>query len=292
MHYGIGIHIALILGVLALSTSAIFVKIASAPSAITAFYRLFFSAVLILPFALGNTSCRSELFSLPTKKVRLGILAGLLLAVHYVMWFESLSYTSVASSTVLVSLQPLFSMVLGYCFFQEKLRTRAIVGCFIAIIGSSIIGWGDFQIDERALWGDLISFLSAGVIAAYFSVGQILRKDTGVVPYSILSYTSSSVFLAAYAFVKDNSFTAYPAESWYSFLGLALICTIGGQFVFNLLLKNVSATAVTMSILGEPIGTCILAYFILGESISLQQFVGIAVIIAGLGIFFSTPKNE
>jgi drug/metabolite transporter (DMT)-like permease len=108
----------------------------------------------------------------------------------------------------------------------------------------------------------------------------------------MLSYTSSSIFLAVYALAKGNSFTAYPAESWYSFLGLAIICTIGGQFVFNLLLKNVSATAVTMSILGEPIGTCILAYFILSETISLQQFVGIAVILAGLGIFFSTPKSE
>ena len=292
MHYSIGIHIALIIAVLALSTSAIFVKIADAPSAITAFYRLFFSAVLILPFAITNSASRNELLNLPAKKLRMGIFAGLLLAVHYVMWFESLSYTSVASSTVLVSLQPLFSMVLGYCFFQEKLRTRALIGCFIAIAGSAIIGWGDFQIDERALFGDLISFLSAGVIAAYFSVGQILRKNTGVVPYSMLSYTSSSVFLAAYALTKGNSFTAYPAESWYSFLGLALICTIGGQFVFNLLLKNVSATAVTMSILGEPIGTCILAYFILGESISLQQFAGIAVIITGLSIFFSTAKDN
>ena len=292
MHYSIDIHIALIVAVLALSTSAIFVKIADAPSAITAFYRLFFSAVLILPFAITNSASRNELLNLPGKKIRMGIFAGLLLAVHYVMWFESLSYTSVASSTVLVSLQPLFSMVLGYCFFQEKLRTRALIGCFIAIAGSAIIGWGDFQIDERALFGDLISFLSAGVIAAYFSVGQILRKDTGVVPYSMLSYTSSSVFLAAYALTKGNSFTAYPAASWYSFLGLALICTIGGQFVFNLLLKNVSATAVTMSILGEPIGTCILAYFILGESISLQQFAGIAVIITGLSIFFSTAKDN
>ena len=139
MNYSIGIHIALIFGVLALSTSAIFVKIAQAPSAITAFYRLFFSAVLLLPFALANRNARSELLSLPAKKVRMGILAGFLLAVHYVMWFESLNYTSVASSTVLVSLQPLFSMVLGYYFFQEKLHSRAILGCLIAIVGSEIV---------------------------------------------------------------------------------------------------------------------------------------------------------
>lgn len=241
---------------------------------------------------MANSNARSELLSLPAKKVRMGILAGFLLAVHYVMWFESLNYTSVASSTVLVSLQPLFSMVLGYYFFKEKLHSRAIIGCLIAIVGGAIIGWGDFQIDQRALWGDLISFLSAGVIAAYFSVGQILRKDTGVLPYSMLSYTSSSAFLAAYAILKGDSFTDYPTEAWCSFLGLALICTIGGQFVFNLLLKKVSATAVTMSILGEPIGTCILAYFILSETIGLQQFVGIVVIIVGLAIFFSKTKKS
>lgn len=291
MHYNFGIYIALAVAVLALSTSAIFVKLAAAPSAITAFYRLFISAVLLLPIALIKKNIRDELFSLSSKKFRLGILAGLLLAVHYVMWFESLNYTSVASSTVLVSLQPLFSMVLGYCFFHEKLRTRAIIGCLIAIVGSTIIGWGDFQIDERALWGDLISFLSAGVIAAYFSVGQILRKDTGVVTYSVLGYSISSIFLGTYALLKGNSFVDYPPEAWYSFFGLAIICTIGGQFVFNLLLKNVSATAVTMSILGEPIGTCVLAYFILNETISLQQFVGITVIIAGLGIFFTSNKS-
>lgn len=291
MHYNFGIYIALAVAVLALSTSAIFVKLAAAPSAITAFYRLFISAVLLLPIALIKKNIRDELFSLSSKKFRLGILAGLLLAIHYVMWFESLNYTSVASSTVLVSLQPLFSMVLGYCFFREKLRTRAIIGCLIAIVGSTIIGWGDFQIDERALWGDLISFLSAGVIAAYFSVGQILRKDTGVITYSILGYSISSIFLGTYALLKGNSFVDYPPEAWYSFFGLAIICTIGGQFVFNLLLKNVSATAVTMSILGESIGTCVLAYFILNETISLQQFVGIAVIIAGLGIFFTTNKS-
>lgn len=291
MHYNFGIYIALAVAVLALSTSAIFVKLAAAPSAITAFYRLFISAVLLLPIALIKKNIRDELFSLSSKKFRLGILAGLLLAVHYVMWFESLNYTSVASSTVLVSLQPLFSMMLGYCFFHEKLRTRAIIGCLIAIVGSTIIGWGDFQIDERALWGDLISFLSAGVIAAYFSVGQILRKDTGVVTYSILGYSISSIFLGTYALLKGNSFVDYLPETWYSFFGLAIICTIGGQFVFNLLLKNVSATAVTMSILGEPIGTCVLAYFILNETISLQQFIGIAIIIAGLGIFFTTNKS-
>ena len=89
--------------------------------------------------------------------------------------------------------------------------------------------------------------------------------------------------------LREESFIGYTDETWLAFVGLALISTIGGQFVFNLLLKKVSASAVTMSILGEPIGTCILAYLLLNEGLMLQQFVGIVIIMLGMMIFFSRP---
>jgi drug/metabolite transporter (DMT)-like permease len=216
-------------------------------------------------------------------------LAGLLLAIHYVMWFESLRFTSVASSTVLVSLQPLFSMIFGLLFLKEKISRSAGIGCFIAICGSFIIGWGDFQVSGVALFGDVVALLSAGVISLYFMIGQVVRKEIGVVTYSVVSYLSSVFFLLIYALLRGDALTGYSITTWGAFLGIAIVATIGGQFVFNLLLKKVSATAVTMTILGEPIGTCILAYFILSESITFQQLIGFAVIMAGLIIYFFRP---
>lgn len=190
---------------------------------------------------------------------------------------------------MLVALQPLFSLVLGFFFLKEGLRRSAVIGCMIAIIGCFVIGWGDFQVSGLALFGDILALIVAGVISLYFFVGQIVRKDTGVLTYSVLSYFSGVVFLFIYAVIKHNHFTGYTASTWGAFLGLALISTIGSQFVFNLLLKNVSASVVTMTILGEPIGTCILAYFILKEAISGWQFVGISIILARLAIFFFAP---
>lgn len=278
-------YFALFFGVSALSTSAIFVKLANAPSAITAFYRLFFAALLFLPFLLLGRRNRQELLSLSKKQWGLGLLSGLFLATHYLLWFESLNFTSVASSTVIVTLQPLFSMVGGYFIFKERFSHRAIVGCLIAIIGSFIIGWGDFQVSNEALFGDLLAFIAAGIITAYFFIGQYVRKDLSLIPYSIIGYLSSAIFLAFYADSQNASFIDYPLQTWLFFLGLAFISTILGQSVLNWLLKWLSVSVISMSILGETVGTCILAYFILNEVISLQQGLGIVLILSGLALF-------
>ncbi len=292
MQSNIGLYLALIFGVFSLSTSAIFVRLANAPSAITAFFRLFFAALFLLPFLLSRRENRHQLRNLSKKQWMLGILSGLLLSAHYMLWFESLRYTSVASSTVIVTLQPLFSITIGCLFLKERYHKRAIGGCFIAIIGCFLIGWGDFQISPQALFGDFLAFLAAGVISVYFFIGQAVRKDLSAIPYSVISYSSSSVFLALYALILHNSFTGYPSSTWGAFLGLALISTICGQFIFNWLLKWLPATVISMSILGETIGTCILAYFILNEMISAQQGLGIGVIFLGLAMFFLSPQRH
>ena len=277
--------ITLFFGVFALSTSAIFVRLAGAPASITAFYRLFFASILLLPALFIKKENRTAFLSLSRKQWALGCVSGLFLAVHYVLWFESLRYTSVASSTVIVTLQPLFSFVGGYFLFQERFSKKAAASCLIAMGGCVIIGWGDFEISGQALLGDMLAFIAAGVITAYFFVGQHMRKQVSVIPYSILGYASGSLFLGFYSLFKDVSFTGYPIHTWKAFVGLALISTILGQMIFNWLLKWLSTTVVSMSILGETIGTCLLAYFILGETVSFRQSIGIIITLTGLAIF-------
>ncbi|MDR7811387.1 DMT family transporter [Lacrimispora sp.] len=292
MKTNIGLYLALLFGVFSLSTSAIFVRLANAPSAITAFFRLLFAALLLLPFLLTSKENRRQLLSLSKKQWTLGILSGLLLSAHYMLWFESLRHTSVASSTVIVTLQPLFSIAIGFVFLKERFHKLAIVGCLIAIAGCFLIGWGDFQISSQALFGDLLAFLAAGFISIYFFIGQAIRKELSAVPYSVISYLSSSLFLGCCAIIERSSFTGYPAATWMAFGGLALISTVFGQFIFNWLLKWIPATVISMSILGETIGTCILAYFILNEAISFQQGVGITTILLGLVLFFLSPSIQ
>ncbi|NSL68755.1 DMT family transporter [Bacillus toyonensis] len=283
-------YFILFFGVFALSTSAIFVKMADAPAAIIAFYRLLFATVILLPLLLFNKRNRNELKTLSKKQWGFGFLSGLFLAAHYVLWFESLQYTSVASSTVIVTLQPLFSMIGGYFLFKERFTKGAVIGCFIAISGSIVIGWQDFQISGDALYGDILAFMAAGIITAYFFISQHIRKDLSLIPYSVISYGSSACFLGIFAYMQQQSFIHYATQTWLSFIGLAFIATILGQTIFNWLLKWMSATVISMSILGETIGTCVLAYFILSETITLQQALGISIIFIGLTLFLLQPK--
>jgi len=285
-------YLTLFFGVFCLSSSAIFVKLSTAPSSITAFYRLLFTAVMLLPVLIFSKTNRDALLGITKKQAMQILAAGFLLAVHYVLWFESLRYTSVASSTVLVTLQPLFSIVWGYLFLKERYSKTALMGCAIAIGGAMIIGWGDFRISGLALLGDIMAFAAAGVISGYFLIGQKVRSELPVVPYSVAGFLSSAFFLALYSVATGASFTGYDQNTWLAFLGIAFVATICGQFLFNVLLKWLPATFITMSILGESGGTCNLAWFILHEVLSLRQIVGIVVILGGLLIFFMNQNKK
>lgn len=275
-----------------LSTSGIFAKLAEAPSGIIAFYRLLFAALALLPWVLLHKEEREQLLRLSPRQKWLGLASGSLLAVHYVLWFESLRYTSVASSVMLVTLQPLFAIVGCYFLFGERYSVIGLCGCALALVGCAIISWGDFAISWRALLGDLMALLAAGVITAYFLVGQSVRKDLSALTYSMLGYGSGAFFLAIYCLLNRNNFQGYSTSTWLDFCGLAFISTILGQVIFNWLLKWLSSTVISMSILGEPIGTCILGYFILGEVLTLQQAAGMLLILLGIGIFLSCPKQQ
>lgn len=278
-------YIFLFIGVLAISTSAIFVKLSTAPAAVIATYRLCFSTILILPALLFNKKYLAEIKNLNKKQWGLVVLSGVFLGVHYILWFESLRFTSVASSTVLVTMQPLFAFIGSYFFFGERLRKLSVCGGFLSILGSVVIGWGDFQIGGRALLGDILALLGAGTITMYFLIGQHLRKRLSLITYVFICYLSSSLFLFTYSIVLKYSLIDYPKSDWVWFFCLALISTILGQTILNWLIKWLSTSTISMSILGEPVGTCILAYFILGQVMTYKQIIGSIIILIGIFIF-------
>jgi drug/metabolite transporter (DMT)-like permease len=278
-------YLALFLGVVAVSTSAIFVKLASAPAPIIATYRLIFSALLTLPFLLWNRGVAAEITRMNKQQWLLSALSGVFLASHFLLWFESLNYTSVASSTVLVTLQPLFSFIGGYFLFGERLRPLALSGGLLAIVGSFVIGWGDFRVGGMALWGDILALLGAVTVTAYWLIGQYVRQNISSFAYTLVVYSITSLLLVAYDLVMGYKLTGYPLADWGWFLCLALFPTLLGHSIFNWIIKWLNTTTISMGILGEPVGTAILAYFILGEVVTLPQWVGGLIILMGIYLF-------
>ncbi|EKQ56770.1 MULTISPECIES: DMT family transporter [unclassified Clostridium] len=279
------LYFLLFIGVIALSTSAIFVKLSSASAPIIATYRMMFSAFILAPMLFLHKDNFKEMQRLTKNQWLLGILAGAFLALHYGLWFKSLRFTSIASSTIFVTLQPLFAFIGGYFFFGERLKGFAIGGGILAIVGSFIIGWGDFSIGGTSIYGDALALLGAATITVYFFIGQHLRKHLSLVPYALIAYSSSALFLLIYSLILRYPLTGYPSSDWIYFFGLAFVSTILGQTIFNWLIKWLSTSTISMSILGEPIGTCILAFFILGDTITLKQLIGSMTILFGIFLF-------
>lgn len=276
-------YIPIIIGVFSVALSAIFVKMTSADSGVTAFYRMLFSIIIMSPvFFLKYTH---EIKKLSKRDWTFASIAGVFLAFHFILWFESLNYTSVASSTVLVTLQPLFAFAGTYFFFKEKLSVKTLLSGAIAILGSVLIGYGDFKVSGSALFGDILALIACALITAYLLFGQDVRKRLSLVTYTFVVYGISTITLFFYIVFKGESFGPYPASEWMWFLLLAIIPNLFGHTLFNWALKWVSTNVISIAILFEPIGAAILAYFILGEYLTASQIIGGSVVLAGITLF-------
>lgn len=284
-------YIAVTIGVISVSTSAIFVKLADqAPAAIIANYRLLLAVLLMAPIILRKY--RHEIKQINRKDWIFSIFAGVFLAFHFILWFESLNYTSVASSVVLVTLQPIFAFLGTYFFFKERFSYGAIISMLIALIGSIIISWGDFQISGTALFGDILALLGAVTVTAYFLLGQQVRRNLSIMTYTFVVYGISSITLIMYNLILGNSFIGYPVDHWWIFLALAIFPTFLGHTLFNWALKWLSTSTISMAIVFEPVGASILAYFILDEKITAFQLLGGTIVLFGLFLFILSTNRK
>lgn len=284
-------YIALIIGVISISTSAIFVKMASAaPASIIAAYRLFFAVLFMAPVII--VSYPRMFTNIRPKEWGVCIGAGICLALHFGFWFESLRYTSVASSVVLVSLQPVFAFLGTYLFFTERFSARSIISMCIVVIGSVTITWGDFQLGGQALIGDALALMGAIAMTGYFLFGQQARKKMDVIPYTFLVYGISALLLIGYNIVLQVPFFPYPTNHWTIFFLLAIIPTFLGHSIFNWALKWVSTSTVSMASVCEPIGATLLAYIFLHEHISWEQWLGGSIVLIGLLLFVASTTRK
>ena len=282
-------YIPIFIGVIAVSLSAIFVKLANADAGVIAFYRMLFSVLIMAPIFFWKYT--NEIKRLSKRDWIFSGIAGVFLAFHFILWFESLNYTSVASSTVLVTLQPLFAFAGTYFFFKERLSIKTILSGIIAIGGAVLISWGDFQISGTALFGDILALIACALVTAYLLFGQDVRQRLSLVTYTFVVYGISTVTLFFYVLLKGESFGPYPANDWFWFVMLAIVPNLLGHTLFNWSLKYVSTNVISIAILFEPVGAAILAFYIFNEYLILTQIIGGLIVIVGILLFVIDIKR-
>ena len=282
--------IIVLLGVVGVSFSAILVKYASAPSVVLAFYRMLLSALLLLPVVWRN--CREELKSLKKKDLLYCFVSGLFLACHFSAYFESIRYTSIASSTVLVDTEVFFVALVTVFVFREKLSKAGAAGVFLTFAGSVILALSDSRAGSDVLRGDLFALAGAAFVSVYTLIGRRQRTHMTTTLYTFLVYASSALVLSVFCAAGKVPLAGYEWKDYGCALGMAVFCTLLGHSVFSWGLKYVSAAFISTAKLGEPVFASLLGLLLFGQIPGLLQIIGGAVIIAGRWMYVCLDKAE
>ena len=299
------ITLAILGGIFAVSTSSIFIRFANheAPALVIAAYRLTLANIILAPLAL--TRHQQDLRNLTHRELLWGLLSGFFLAIHFATWISSLEYTSVASSVVLVSTTPLWVALLSPVILKEPNGKPVIFGMLLALIGGAIVGISDTCIWQNGLlcppfstfihgsafYGDILALCGALMAAGYIMIGRRLRAKMSLIPYIFVVYGMAAIVLLVILFFSSEPAFNFSPMIYVWFFLLALIPQLLGHSTFNWALKYLPASFVAVTLLGEPIGSTFLAYFILKEAPTSLKLIGAACILAGIYIASIKQKD-
>ena len=279
----------LLLGVLGISISAILVRYSQAPSVITAVYRLGWTVLLLLPAVL--TKFRGELLQVRRRDLLLCTLSGICLALHFLTWFESLKWTGVAVSTVLVSTEVIFTALGFALFLKGKIPPLGVAAILLAFGGSAILALaGGGQGSEW--YGNILALLAAFFVALYTLIGRIQRGYLSTTIYTFLTYLACFLTLLVMALASGTPLAGYGGREWLIGLGLAVLCTLMGHSLFSWCLKYLSPAYVSAAKLCEPVFSGALAIPLFGELPAPMQLLGAGIILGAVLLYTWAERKE
>lgn len=284
-------------GILAVSTASILIRMAQgeAPSLVIAAYRLGLATLILAPFGLKQSWL--ELRGLKRTQLRDLIVAGVFLAFHFAAWITSLELTTIASSVVLVTTTPLWVAIFSPLILGERSRKEVWIGLSLAIVGGCVVGLKDachffpggftcegFQglLSGKTLLGNALALFGAWMAAGYMIAGRRIRPHFSLLSYTFIVYGVAAIFLLFFVLIRGQSLIGYSPAIYLWFLLLGIIPQILGHSSFNWALRYLPAAFVSLALLGEPVGTTILAVILLRENPTIVELAGGILILIGI----------
>ncbi|MBM3682187.1 MAG: DMT family transporter [Actinobacteria bacterium] len=268
--------IILAIAILAISTSGPLITVTAAPAIAIAFWRCFFGAIATIPFAY-----KDGLKNINKKTFLTSVSAGLLLGIHFAVWITSLRFTTVAASTAMVATQPAWAALIAK-IRGESIPNKVWVGIFVALSGAILLTGIDITINSRAVIGDLLALLGAIFAALYVTVGQSAREKLTTAQYTMMAYSAAACALLVLVVVTGTNLTGYSRQAWVYIFLLTLLAQILGHTLFNITLRSLSATVVSMGILFEMPGSTIIAALAIGQLPPWQTIPAMVLLMVGM----------
>jgi drug/metabolite transporter (DMT)-like permease len=274
-------YAALGICILALSTSAIFIKFADAPGPVTGFYRMFIAAGLLSPVAIRRLVTNK---SVNRKNILIPLIGGVFSGLDLGIWSFSLGFTTAANATLLGNTAPLWVALGATLIFREQLKRKYWVGLFLAMAGASLIVGSDFLLHPRLGWGDLIALLTGLFYAGYYLTAEFGRRSIDAVSYIWLVFLSASLTLFVLNVLFGNSLVGYSKETIIIFFATAIISQLIGYLMSSYALGHLPASVVSVTMVGQPIMTAIIAIPLLSEVPGISQIMGGFIALTGIYI--------
>jgi drug/metabolite transporter (DMT)-like permease len=269
-------------------------RLCDAGPLVVAFYRVFFTTVLLIPFATGRSSPSQGSTGGRERRrtALLTALSGLCLALHFATWIGSLYYTSVGASVFLLATQPLFALILSRIFLGEVAGRRTVAAVGVTLAGTAWIAWGDLGLEGNSWFGDLLSLTGAFFAAAYLLIGRSLRSRVHLGRYLVGAYGLGTVVLAALVAVSGGPWAGSLAGDWPWLVLMAAGPGVAGHGLLNWTVRRIRSYVVHAALLGEPVLATLYAWLVFRESPGAHVATGGVLIVAGLAWVFREEGRE
>jgi len=278
--------VSLAVGILFISLSPIFVKLADASPVVCAFYRIFFGLILLVPYCLIKQNLKVE-----RKDLILALIGGLVFAVDITLWNLSLKMISATVSTLLANLAPLWVGLISYFLFRKKVEKLFWIGTGVAIAGMLVLVGLRQVLHLQFGLGFLFAVVASVLYAIYILITKDILERMGTVTFMFYNMLAALVFLFIICVIKNEKLIHYSPVNWFYFAGMGIICQLLGWLAINYAIRFIESTKVSVTLLSQTVVAAVLAALLLNEILSTQEVVGSLIVLGGIAITFLKPQN-
>ena len=283
----IRISILLFIALFSVSTSPIIAEfLKDVPAISISFWRMFIAALILWTYSFffkqGKVKSSNNLKSI--------FVAGILLGIHFALFFQSIKMTKIANATFLGTLAPLFTLLLESFLFKRKFNKFVIMGLLLSFCGAVIILSDNFDMSQKYTLGNFLAVLCSVCLAISFIIAEKVRQTENTIVYTRTLYLTAAATLLIIAVITNSNLVNHALSDYIGLLFLGLVPTIIGHNIIYYSVKFVSPTIVSSFPLGEPVIATILAFFIFGQIIGINIILGGLITLFGLLLIINKKK--
>jgi len=279
--------VSLAVGILCISFSPIFVKLAGAPPITSGFYRIFIAWLCLAPYCIVKGNLK-----IGRKELIVAIAGGVVFGLDIAVWNLSLMKISATVSTLLANLAPVWVGLIGYFLLKKRSGKLFWIGTFVAIGGMVVlVGYQDILALKFNI-GILLALLASFFYAIYILITKGVLQKISTLTFMFYNMLAASIFLLAICGIQQNNVVSFPVTAWLNFLGMGIICQLVGWITINHSLRFLESTKVSIALLGQTVIAGFWAVLFLNERLALKEIIGSVIVLVGIAITFLKARNQ